>query len=60
MKKTLKGIGDTLRMILVYMLVDLIIKVAPDTPEGKLWILMIHAASKEEIRRMRAEMGEAR
>ena len=38
MKEHLKTIGEQLRFVVIYQLADLIIRLAPNSKEGKLWV----------------------
>ena len=49
-KESLKAIADEARMIIVYQLADLIIKVAPKNREGLAWVEAIFAISKWQLK----------
>jgi hypothetical protein len=49
-RESLKAIGDEIRMIVVYQLADLIMKIVPKNKEGIAWIKAIYAIAKWQLR----------
>jgi hypothetical protein len=50
LKQSLKEIGDEIRMIIAWQLVDLVMKILPRNREGDAWIVAINAIAKQQLR----------
>jgi hypothetical protein len=49
-RESVKAIADEARMIVVYQLADLIVKIVPKNKEGNAWVEALYTVSKWQLR----------
>lgn len=47
--ESLKAIAVEIRFLIIYQLADLIVKLAPNNPEGNLWVTCLYQAGKQAM-----------